>query len=150
MNVRESGCAPLDLPRARHPSPGSHPLKGHPCSALRRRIAAEIVAKSAPDGHTLLIGATGPNAVNPSLLKNLPYDSQRAFAPITLTATNNLLLTVPLSLPVKSVQELIDLARAKPAIPPCPMFPPSARRARPASMCGAGTGCSLPPAPPLR
>ena len=91
-----------------------------------------------------------PNAVNPSLLKNLPYDSQRAFAPITLTATNNLLLTVPLSLPVKSVQELIDLARAKPAIPPCPMFPPSARRARPASMCGAGTGCSLPPAPPLR
>src|SRR3954471_24021193 len=37
-------------------------------------IAAEIVAKSAPDGYTLLIGANGPNAVNPSLLRNLPYD----------------------------------------------------------------------------
>jgi len=56
----------------------------------------------------------GPNAVNPSLIKNLPYDSQSAFAPITLTATNNLLLAVPLSLPVKSVKELIELARSKP------------------------------------
>ena len=77
-------------------------------------IAAEIVAKATPDGHTLLIGATGPNAVNPSLIKNLPYDSQRAFAAITLTATNNLLLAVPLSLPVKSVKELVDLAKARP------------------------------------
>ncbi len=77
-------------------------------------IAAEIVAKATPDGHTLLIGAAGPNAINPSLIKNLPYDSQRAFAPVTLTATSNLLLAVTLSLPVKSVKELIDLARAKP------------------------------------
>jgi len=77
-------------------------------------IAAEIVAKSLPDGHTLLIGALGPNVINASLLKNMPYDSERAFAPITLTATNNLLLTVPLTLPVRSVRELIDLARAKP------------------------------------
>ena len=77
-------------------------------------IAAEIVAKATPDGHTLLIGATGPNAVNPSLIKNMSYDSQRAFAPITLTATNNLLLVVALSVAVKSVRELIDLAKAKP------------------------------------
>ena len=77
-------------------------------------IAAEIVAKAAPDGYTLLVGANGPNAVNPSLIKNMPYDSQRAFAAITLTATNNLLLAVPLSLPAKSVSELIALARAKP------------------------------------
>ncbi len=74
-------------------------------------IAAEIVAKAAPDGYTLLIGANGPNAVNPSLIKNMPYDSQRAFAAITLTATNNLLLAVPMSMPVKSVPELIALAR---------------------------------------
>jgi tripartite-type tricarboxylate transporter receptor subunit TctC len=77
-------------------------------------IAAEIVAKATPDGYTLLVGATGPNAVNPGLLKNLPYDSQHAFAPITLTATNNLLLTVPVSMPVKSVRELIALAQEKP------------------------------------
>ncbi len=77
-------------------------------------IAAEIVAKATPDGYTLLIGANGPNAVNPSLIKNMPYDSQRAFAAITLTATNNLLLAVPVSLPAKSVRELIELAREKP------------------------------------
>ena len=77
-------------------------------------IAAEIVAKATPDGHTLLIGATGPNAINPSLIKNMPYDSQRAFAAITLTAINNLLMVVSLQLQVKSVKELIDLAKAKP------------------------------------
>ena len=77
-------------------------------------IAAEIVAKATPDGHTLLIGATGPNAVNPSLIKNMPYDSQRAFAPITLTSTNNLLLVVSMAVPVKTVRELVDLAKAKP------------------------------------
>jgi tripartite-type tricarboxylate transporter receptor subunit TctC len=77
-------------------------------------IAAEIVAKSPPDGHTLLIGANGPNAVNPSLIKNLPYDSQRAFAAITIAATTNFLLTVPVSMPVKSVRDLIDIARSKP------------------------------------
>lgn len=77
-------------------------------------IAAEIVAKSPPDGYTLLIGANGPNAVNPSLLKNLPYDSQRAFAAITVAATTNFLLTVNSSLPVKSVRDLIEVARSKP------------------------------------
>ena len=77
-------------------------------------IAAEITAKATPDGHTLMIGATGPNTVNPSLLKNLPYDSARAFAPITLTAVNNLLLAVPASLPAKTVKELIELAKSKP------------------------------------
>ncbi len=77
-------------------------------------IAAEIVAKATPDGYTLLIGATGPNAVNPSLIKNLSYDSARAFAGITLTATNNLLLVTSLTLPVKSVRELVDLAKAQP------------------------------------
>ena len=77
-------------------------------------IAAEIVAKANPEGYTLLVGATGPTIINPLLVKNLGYDAQRAFTPITLTATNNLLLTVTPSLPAKSVRELIELARAKP------------------------------------
>jgi len=77
-------------------------------------IAAEIVAKANPEGYTLLVGATGPTIINPLLVKTLGYDAQRAFTPITLTATNNLLLTVTPSLPAKSVRELIDLARAKP------------------------------------
>ena len=77
-------------------------------------IAADITAKATPDGYTLLIGATGPTAVNPILVKNLPYDPLHAFTPITLIATNTLLLTVPQSLPVKSMRELIELARAKP------------------------------------
>ena len=77
-------------------------------------IAAEIVAKANPEGYTLLVGATGPTIINPLLVKSLGYDAQRAFTPITLTATNNLLLTVTLSLPAKSVRELIELARAKP------------------------------------
>ena len=77
-------------------------------------IAAEIVAKSPPDGYTLLIGATGPTTVNPSLVKNLPYDAARAFAPITLTAANVLLMSVAPTVPAKSVKELIALAKARP------------------------------------
>jgi len=77
-------------------------------------LAAEIVAKAPPDGYTLLIGATGPTTVNPNLLKNLPYDAARDFAPITLTAANVLLMAVAPTVPAKSVKELIALARAKP------------------------------------
>lgn len=77
-------------------------------------IAAEIVARATPDGYTLLVGASGPTVINPLLVKSLAYDAQRAFTPITLTATNNLLLTVTPSLPAKSVRELLELARAKP------------------------------------
>ena len=77
-------------------------------------IAAEIVARATPDGYTLLVGASGPTVINPLLVKSLAYDAQRAFTPITLTATNNLLLTVTPSLPAKSVREMIELARAKP------------------------------------
>ena len=66
-------------------------------------LAAEIVAKSPPDGYTLLIGATGPTTVNPSLLKKLPYDAERDFAPITLVAANVLLMAVAPTVPAKSV-----------------------------------------------
>jgi len=77
-------------------------------------VAAEIVAKSAPDGYTLLIGSTGPNAVNVSLLKSMPYDTLKDFAPITLTATTYLMLVVHPSIPVKTTKELIALGKARP------------------------------------
>ena len=113
MNVRESGCAPLDLPRAQHPSPGSHPLKGHPCSTLRRRIASVIVAKAAPDGYTVL-HAPPSHILNALIYKQLQYDVFRDFIPVTNVASGvGYLLLVNPSLPAHSVRELIALAREK-------------------------------------
>ena len=76
-------------------------------------IGTEIVARSAPDGHTLLAIAASFTAT-PALHPKLPFDSQRDFAPITvLSAFPNLLVVHP-SLPARSVQDLVTLARAKP------------------------------------
>ncbi|MBI4189410.1 MAG: tripartite tricarboxylate transporter substrate binding protein [Betaproteobacteria bacterium] len=77
-------------------------------------LGAEIVAKSPPDGYNLLLGTPGTNAVSASLYKKIPYDTLRDFAPISLAATTYLILVVHPSLPVKSVKELIALAKAKP------------------------------------
>jgi tripartite-type tricarboxylate transporter receptor subunit TctC len=78
-------------------------------------IGTEIVARAAPDGHTLLAVAASFTAT-PALHAKLPFDSQRDFAPITvLSAFPNLLVVHP-SLPVKTVQELLALARAKPGV----------------------------------
>ena len=77
-------------------------------------IGNEAVAKAAPDGYTLLAAAS-TLTINPSLYANLPYDAVKSFAPITLVATTPLVLVVHPSLPVKSVQELAALAKARPA-----------------------------------
>ena len=77
-------------------------------------IGMDIVAKSAPDGYTLVIGPNGNLVVNPHLYPNLPYDVVRDFAPITLIASFSNLLVVNPDVPVKSVNELIALAKAKP------------------------------------
>ena len=77
-------------------------------------IGMEIVAKAAPDGHTIVLALTAQLAVNPSLFKKLPYDPIKDFEPITLLATGPYILIVHPSLPVKSVKELIALARSKP------------------------------------
>jgi tripartite-type tricarboxylate transporter receptor subunit TctC len=73
----------------------------------------EAVAKSPPDGHTLLVVAAS-FTINPSLRRNLPFDPVRDFAPVSQLVTLPHILVVHPSLPVKSVKELIALAKAKP------------------------------------
>ncbi len=77
-------------------------------------IGAEIVAKSAPDGYTLLMGFSGPLAIVPHLVKQVPYDTNRDFTPIVLAASAPYVLLVHPALPVKSVKDLINLAKAQP------------------------------------
>jgi len=77
-------------------------------------IASELVAKAAPDGYTLMFQDITTHAINVSLYKKLPYDSVKDFTPITLVASTPLILVVHPSLPVKSVRELIALAKSKP------------------------------------
>ncbi len=77
-------------------------------------IAGDLVAKSPPDGYTLLVGTVASLATNVSLQKKLPYDPMKDFAPVTLIATQNLMLLVHPSLPVKSVKELTALAKKRP------------------------------------
>ena len=77
-------------------------------------VGAELAAKSPPDGYTLFLGGVGSHAINPSVHRNLPYDPVRDFAPISLIASAALILVVHPSLPAKSVEEFIVLAKAKP------------------------------------
>ena len=77
-------------------------------------IAAETVAKAAPDGYTILMGPSGPMTINPATYSKLPYDAQRDFAPISLICQFPLIVAVSAALPVRSVQELIEYAKANP------------------------------------
>ena len=77
-------------------------------------IGAEVVAHSAPDGYTLMIGHVGTHAINVSLYPKLAFDPVRDFTPITLIATLPLALVIHPSLPVKDAKELIAYAKARP------------------------------------
>jgi tripartite-type tricarboxylate transporter receptor subunit TctC len=77
-------------------------------------IGADLVAKSPPDGYTVVMGALSTHAVNPSLYSTMPYDAVKDFAPITLVAITPNVLVVNSDLPVHSVQELIAYAKAHP------------------------------------
>jgi tripartite-type tricarboxylate transporter receptor subunit TctC len=77
-------------------------------------IATDRVAKSAPDGYTLLFNTIGPIAINQNLFGKLPYDPVKDFAPITMVAITPNILCVHPSLPVKSLQQLITLIKSNP------------------------------------
>jgi tripartite-type tricarboxylate transporter receptor subunit TctC len=78
-------------------------------------IGADVVAKSPPDGYTILMGAVSTHAINPTLYSKLPYDPIKDFAPITLiTSVPNVLVVHP-SVPVKNVNDLIALAKSRPS-----------------------------------
>ena len=77
-------------------------------------IAAEFVAKSAPDGYTVLMGPSGPMTMNPATYSKLPYAPLRDFVPLSMIGSFPLILVTSASSPVKSVKELIDFAKANP------------------------------------
>ena len=77
-------------------------------------IAAETVAKSAPDGYTILMGPSGPMTINPATYSKLPYDVKRDFAPISLICQFPLIVAVSANLPVHNIKELIAYAKANP------------------------------------
>ena len=77
-------------------------------------VATEYVAKSQPDGYTLLVGASGAMAINPAVYTKLPYDPVRDFIPITELGSFPLILIVNASSPIKSVAELVAFAKANP------------------------------------
>jgi tripartite-type tricarboxylate transporter receptor subunit TctC len=77
-------------------------------------IGADIVAKSPPDGHTMLLGNSGPITVNPNLRRDLQCDVQRDLAPVTQIIAAPMVLVVHPSLPVRSVKDLVQLAKRNP------------------------------------
>ncbi len=77
-------------------------------------IGSDYVAKSTPDGYTILIGSTSSHATNPSMYKNMPYDAARDFIPVAMLASSPHILMVNKSLPVSNVDELVAYAKSNP------------------------------------
>ena len=77
-------------------------------------IGLDLVAKSPPDGHTLVIGALGPLAMNPALYPKTPFDPVQDFAAVSLLATGPVVIAVHPSIPARNVKELVELAKKRP------------------------------------
>lgn len=77
-------------------------------------IGADFVAKSAPDGHTLVVGTVGTHAINAALYTNMPYHPQKDFTPVIFLASTPNLLVVNNSVPAKTTSELVALAKKEP------------------------------------
>ncbi len=104
---------------ARVMAPKLNELWGQPVVVENRtgasgNIAAEAVAKSPPDGHTLLMGYNGTLTINPALFAKLPFDVERDFTPIAMAVVSTNMLVSHPSLPIKSVKELVAFAKARP------------------------------------
>ena len=115
--VPSAAAGPLDLV-ARTVSPGMSELLGQQVVVDNRSgagglIGTETVAKSSPDGYTLLLGTSGVLLIVPKIHTSPPY-SPGDFAPVSVAASMPMLLLVAPSLPAKSVQDLVALAKAKP------------------------------------
>jgi tripartite-type tricarboxylate transporter receptor subunit TctC len=78
-------------------------------------LGADAVAKSAPDGYTILIGTNSTNAALKSLMKKLPYDQDTAFAPVGYMGSVPLIMAVNNDVPARTLREFVDLAKAKPS-----------------------------------
>jgi tripartite-type tricarboxylate transporter receptor subunit TctC len=76
-------------------------------------IAAEAVAKSAPDGYTLLASSDGPLVINPAVYPNMPFNTLRDFAPISIAASAGLVLMACPNLPVATLQDVLALSRTR-------------------------------------
>jgi len=79
-------------------------------------IAAEALAKSAPDGTTLMLGSTGTQTMAPHLTRSLPYDALKAMAPVSLVGSTPNALAIRPTLQVQSLDELISLAKSRPGL----------------------------------
>ncbi len=77
-------------------------------------LGTEVVARSAPDGSTLLLGHSGTVSINPALYRQLKYDTQKDLVPVAMFASSALVLVVPASSPVKTVADLVALAKSRP------------------------------------
>src|SRR6185436_7838213 len=76
-------------------------------------IGADYVAKAAPDGYTLFLSTVGAVAITPNMRTDLPYDTLRDFAPVTLVVRNTTVLVVRADSPIKTVKEFVDMAKSK-------------------------------------
>jgi tripartite-type tricarboxylate transporter receptor subunit TctC len=107
----------IDL-TARTIAPGLGQLLGQTVVVENRggaggRIGTELVAKSAPDGHTILMGSSGALTISPAFLDHVGYDTLRDFAPLSCVSVVALALDVHPSLPVRNVKDLVALARSR-------------------------------------
>jgi len=90
------------------------PVIVEPKPGAGNNLGAEFVARSAPDGYTLLFATTGTHSINQTLFKKLPFDPINDFAPVSLVVQYPLMLVVNNDLPVHSVKELIEYAKKNP------------------------------------